>query len=76
MESTIQKLLSLKEMESLFDNTDKINIRFYRPLKKVESKKFFDNDKKVVFLIKIRHNEEEEPKDILEDALKNLKEAI
>ena len=53
------------------DAYDLINIRFYTP---VNGDDFDPNepDKKIMYKVKIRHIEEENPKDLLNDAVKQI----
>jgi hypothetical protein len=70
MHTTITKRLKGAIMENIFDSSDIVNVRYYNA--KNVSDNDYDPEKVYTFEIKIRHNEDEEPKQLLEQAIKNL----
>lgn len=58
-------------METLFDKTDLINIRFFKN-KNIKSDKDYSKEEVYLYEITIRHNEDEDPKKILNNAIKQL----
>ena len=69
METTIKKRVKGQTMETLFDRTDLINIRFFRNLN-LKNESDWNEDKTYLYEIKIRHNEDENPLKILNNAIK------
>lgn len=70
MQTTIKKNISVNQIEKVFDLTDHINIRWYQPSKKQE---ITDFDAKIGYDITIRHNEDEDPKELLNNAISKIK---
>jgi hypothetical protein len=68
METFVKIKLSLKEILFLFDKTDLVNIRYYQPVTISPT-----DDNKVFFDVKVRHNVDEKPRDLIKKALKVLK---
>jgi len=71
METTITKRLKGTIMENIFDSSDIVNVRYYKNLN-LFFNALYDPEKNYTFEIKIRHNEDQEPKQLLEQAIKNL----
>lgn len=70
METTITKRQKGAIMENIFDSSDIVNIRYY-DAKNIHANDY-DPDKVYTFEIKIRHNEDQEPKQLLEQAIKSI----
>jgi hypothetical protein len=70
METIITKRIKGSTMEAIFDSSN-INVRYYKNLN-LFFNAIFDPEKVYTFEIKIRHNEDQEPKQLLEQAIKNL----
>lgn len=71
MESDIIKKITPNQLIKLFDNPTLVNIRSYEPTKvKTISKRDFD--KAFYYKIRVRHNEKENAKTMLETAIKTL----
>lgn len=71
MESDIIKKITPNQLIKLFDNPTLVNIRSYEPTKvKTISKRDFD--KAFYYKIRVRHNENENAKTMLETAIKTL----
>ena len=71
METTVRRKLSVVQLEKLMDASELVNIRFYTPVNGDD----FDPshpDKKINYKVKIRHTEDENPKNLLRNAVKTL----
>ena len=71
MESTITKKVKGLIMENLFDNPDLINIRYFKN-KTLKLEEDFNKEYEYTYEIKIRHNSKENPKNLLDEAIKKL----
>ena len=69
METTISKRLKGEDMEIIFNNSEIVNIRYYKAI--LKEKDYFPN-KTYLFEIKIRHNEEEDPEKLFLKAKKQI----
>lgn len=68
METTIQTEISINNIENVFDNcTDICNVRFYKPLVSVDDTT--DVNIPIPYEIRIRHNDNEDAKELLNKAL-------
>jgi len=70
METTIRKTVKGATMKAIFDSPELINIRHYR----AENFKEKDDKEDSVYLyeINVRHNDNENPKELLANAIKNI----
>lgn len=69
METTITKRVKGSIIENIFESSSTVNIRYF-DAKNMKGK--YDPEKVYTFEIKIRHNEDEDPKKLLEKAISNL----
>jgi hypothetical protein len=71
METDIIKKITPKKIIEVFENTDVINIRSYQP---TNGQIVNDNnfDVPINYKVRIRHNEDENPKELLNNAIKLL----
>ena len=69
MESDIIKKISPNDINEIFDKCE-VNIRYFEPYNKTIINNF---DKKIKYRIRIRHNENENPGELLNNAIKKLK---
>jgi len=70
METTITKKLKGAIMENIFDSDENCNVRYYNAKNVIENE--YDPEKFYTFEIKIRHAEEEDPKELLNKAIKKI----
>ena len=71
MQTEIIKKISPKKMVELFDNTDLVNIRLFTAVGRPIIYEG-DEDVKINYRIIVRHNEDENPTDLLTNAIKKL----
>ena len=71
METDITKKITPNKIIEVFENTDIVNIRSYQPM---NGQIVDDNDFDVPinYKVRIRHNEDESPKELLNIAIKQL----
>ena len=69
METIVNKKLKGSVMENVFDSTKTVNIRHY----KAKSADNYNPEETYTFEINVRHNEDEDPKELLNKAIKELK---
>jgi len=71
METDITKKITLNKIIGVFENTYTVNIRSYQPM---NGQIVDDNDFNVPinYKVRIRHNEDECPKELLNIAIKQL----
>lgn len=68
MHTDIKLKASLNEMDFLFNNSQMVNIKFYKCRDTIES-----DSVKYTFDVNVRHNEDEKPRELIKKALKVLK---
>lgn len=66
METIIRKKIKRSIMENIFDSDENCNVRYYEAKNAVD----YDPEKTYTFEVKIRHNEDEDPKTLLNNAIK------
>lgn len=71
METKIKVKATLKEVKEIFKSTEKVYIKFYKPSCKNFNIDEYDNEK-IFFDINVRHNENEDAKNLFNNALKQL----
>jgi len=69
METLLRKRIKGTIIENIFESDKNCNIRYYNAL----NAENYDPERFYTFEIKIRHNEDQDPKELLETAIKNLK---
>lgn len=72
METTITKKVKGSTMETIFDSTELINIRYFKIKDKLFKKKDFDENATYVYEINIRHNDNENPEELLLNTIKTI----
>ena len=68
METFVNKKLKGSVMENIFETSNTVNIRFYN----AKNADNYDPNETYTFEIKVRHNEDEDPKELLKKAIKEL----
>ncbi len=69
MEKTITKRVKGSIIENIFESSSDVNIRYFNA-KNIKGE--YDPENVYTFEIKIRHNEDEDPKKLLAKAISNL----
>lgn len=69
METTITKRVKGSIIENIFESSSDVNIRYFNA-KNIKGE--YDPENVYTFEIKIRHNEDEDPKKLLAKAISNL----
>lgn len=72
METTIKKRIKGSVIEQIFESSNTVNVRYYNA--KIGEHQEYDSEKVYTFDVKIRHNEDEDPKQLLEQEIKNIKQ--
>jgi len=75
METYIKKKLEGRVMEALFNDSSIVNIKYFRALN-LDDESQYDQNKKYLYEIKIRHSEDSDPKILLNAAIADLEESI
>jgi hypothetical protein len=66
METTINKKVKGSIMENIFDSDENCNIRYFE----AKNCELYDSEKIYNFEVKIRHSEDQDPKELLNNAIK------
>lgn len=75
METTITKKIKGSVMENIFDKDENCNIRYYKNLN-LFFNEIYNPEKVYTFEIKIRHNEDQDPKELIKQAIKNQQQLL
>jgi AAA15 family ATPase/GTPase len=73
-ETTITKRVKGTIIENIFDSSSDVNIRYYNAKNVPENE--YDPEKVYTFEIKIRHDEDQDAKELLNQAIKNLTQTL
>lgn len=73
METTITKKIKGSTMETIFDSTELINIRHFKIKNKIFKEEDFNENSTYLYEIKIRHNDNENPEELLLNTIKTIK---
>ena len=69
METFVNKKLKGSVMENIFESSKTVNVRYYE----AKNADNYDPNEIYTFEIKVRHNEDEDPKELLNKAIKEQK---
>jgi len=70
MTTILKKKLTILQIEKLFDDRETLNIRFFKCIDVNFSEDFLE--KPFLYVISLRHNENENPNDLLKKAINKL----
>jgi hypothetical protein len=71
METTIIKKVKGSTMKKLFETSDIVDIRYYTALNQLK-RYIYDPEEEYMYVIKIRHSEEENARKLFDEAIEKI----